>query len=129
MRIRCGMDLIELKRIENALSSHGESFKKRVYTARERAYCDGRGEASVQSYAARFCGKEAVAKALGTGIAKGVCLQDIEITVDGRGRPCITLHNEARRIYEAMGGKSMDISLTHSHDYAAAQAVLLTDEE
>lgn len=125
MGVRCGLDLIELNRIERAFSIHGDSFKSKVFTSNERAYCEGKGKASIQSYAARFCGKEAVAKALGTGIAKGVTLLDIEITDVVGGKPVVTLYNEARHLYKAMGGTAMDISLTHSRDYAAAQVVIL----
>ncbi len=125
MGVRCGLDLVELERMERALSQHGESFKRKVFTSKERAYCEARGKAALQSFAARFCAKEAVAKALGTGIAKGVSFLDIEIVNGEEGKPSVILHGEARRIYEAMGGKAMDISLTHSRDYAAAQAVIL----
>lgn len=124
MGIRCGMDIVELDRIERALAQ-GESFIKRVYTPNERAYCESRGKAALQSFAARFCAKEAVSKALGTGIAQGVSLQDIEVTNESGGKPVVILHNEAKRHFEAMGAKAIDISLTHSRDYAAAQAVIL----
>jgi holo-[acyl-carrier protein] synthase len=123
MGIRCGMDIVELERIEKALTQ--ESFINRVYTPRERAYCEARGKAALQSFAARFCAKEAVSKALGTGIAQGVSFQDIEIVNDANGKPVVTLQNEAKRHFEAMGAKAIDISLTHSRDYAAAQAVIL----
>ena len=59
MNIRCGIDIIELDRISRALSD-GDSFKNKVFTPRERAYCENRGKGSMQSYAARFCAKEAV---------------------------------------------------------------------
>ncbi len=124
MGVRCGMDIVELDRIEKALAQ-GESFIKRVYTPVERAYCEARGKAATQSFAARFCAKEAVSKALGTGIAKGVSFQDIEIINDRDGKPVVTLHGEAKRHFECLGAKAIDISLTHSRDYAAAQAVIL----
>lgn len=126
MAVHCGLDLIELERMKKALSMRGESFMNKVYTSNEKTFCEGRGKASLQSYAARFCGKEAVAKALGTGISKGITFLDIEITVDDNGKPYVTLYNEAKRVYDAMGGKSIDISLTHTRDYAAAQAVILS---
>ena len=125
MGVRCGLDMIELDRMERALSQHGESFKNKVFTSGEKAYCEARGKAALQSYAVRFCAKEAVAKALGTGIAKGVSLIDIEVVSGAEGKPSVVLHGEARRVFEAMGAKAMDISLTHSRDYAAAHAVIL----
>jgi len=128
MGIRCGIDLIELDRFEKALLK-GDSFKNRVFTPAEIAYCEARGIAgSLRSYAARFCAKEAVAKALGTGIAKGVSFQDIEISNDANGKPNVILTGKALEIFRGMGAVSIDISLTHSRDYAMAQAVFLTKD-
>lgn len=127
MNIRCGIDIIELDRISRALDN-GDSFKNKVFTANERAYCEDRGKGSLQSYAARFCAKEAVAKALGTGISKGISFLDIEVLNDENGKPIINLYGEAERIYKILGSNAIDISLTHSRDYAAAQAVILTEE-
>jgi len=127
MSIRCGIDIIELDRISKALSD-GESFKNKVFTQRERDYCESRGKGSVQSYAARFCAKEAVAKALGVGISRGISFQDIEILNEENGKPKVVLHGEAKRVFKELGSQAIDISLTHSRDYAAAQAVILTGE-
>ena len=127
MNIRCGIDIIELDRISRALSD-GDSFKNKVFTLKERAYCEDRGKGSLQSYAARFCAKEAVVKALGTGISEGISFQDIEVLNEENGKPIVILHGEAKRIYEMLGSKAIDVSLSHSRDYAAAQAVILTGE-
>ena len=127
MNIRCGIDIIEIDRISKVLSD-GESFRNKVFTQRERDYCESRGRGSVQSYAARFCAKEEVVKALGTGISKGISYQDIEILNEENGKPKVILHGEAERIFKELGSKAIDISLTHSRAYAAAQAVILTGE-
>lgn len=126
MDIRCGIDIIELERISNALLS-AKSFKDKVFTPSEQLDCEGKGKGKIQSYAARFCAKEAVAKALGTGISKGVSFQDIEVINDEWGKPKINLTGNAMRLYMDMGGKSIDISLSHSRDYAIAQAVILIE--
>ncbi|NMA65002.1 MAG: holo-ACP synthase [Clostridiaceae bacterium] len=126
MDIRCGMDIVELDRIAKALSRHGDKFKNKIFTEQERTYCESKGKASLQSYAARFCAKEAVSKALGTGISGGVSFLDIEILNKQNGKPLVFLYNEAKKIFEKIGGQTIDISLTHSRDYAAAQAVILT---
>ena len=128
MDVRCGIDLIELDRIEKALLSNGESFKRKVFTERERAYCEARGVGGVRSYAVRFCAKEAVSKALGTGFSRGISFQDIEIVNEINGKPKVILHNEARKLFDAIGAKAIDVSLTHSRDYAAAQAVIIACE-
>lgn len=127
MNIRCGIDIIELDRISRALSD-GDSFKNRVFTPKERAYCEDRGKGSLQSYAARFCAKEAVVKALGTGISEGISFQDIEVLNEENGKPIVILHGEAERIYKMLGSQAIDVSLSHSRDYATAQAVILTGE-
>ncbi len=128
MEIHCGVDLIELDRFEKALSM-GDSFKNRVFTPAEIAYCEARGKSgSLQSYAVRFCAKEAVAKALGTGIAKGISFQDIEISNKENGKPEVILSGEALKIFKAMGAFSIDVSLTHSRDYAMAQVVFLAKD-
>jgi len=127
MDICCGVDIIEIQRIKDSLDKYGESFLQRVYTQGEIDYCESRKAGRCESYAVRFAAKEAVSKALGTGIACGVSLKDIELVAAGEGKPKIVLHGAAREKYIEMGGKSIDVSLTHSRDYAAAFAVLLTD--
>lgn len=124
MDIRCGIDIVEIDRIAKALLRH-ESFKKKIFTPEEIAYCDGRGKFSIQSYAARFCCKEAVSKALGTGIADGISFLDIEVVNEDCGKPSVNLYHEAKKRFGAIGGKSIDISLSHTKDYAVAQAVIL----
>ena len=125
MNIRCGIDIIELERVDKALSRFGDRFKNKIFTEAERQYCESMGKASLNSYAARFSAKEAVSKALGTGISKGVSFLDIEILKDDNGKPFVVLHNEAKKVFDKIGGTSIDISLSHSRYYATAQAVIL----
>lgn len=127
MEIRCGIDIIELERISRALQT-GSSFKNKVFTQKEQSYCEGRGKGQVQSYAVRFCAKEAVAKALGTGISKGISFKDIEVVNDKNEKPEVNLFGEALVIYRNMWGRSIDVSLSHSREYALAQAVILIGE-
>jgi holo-[acyl-carrier protein] synthase len=123
--VRCGIDMIELDRIEKALSCNGDSFKRKVFTEKERDYCEARGAGGTRSYAVRFCAKEAVSKALGTGFSRGVSFHDIEIINEISGKPRVILHNQAKRLFETIGARAIDVSLTHSRDYAAAQAVII----
>src|SRR5260370_17743267 len=83
-----GIDLIEVERVQRALERPltGVRFRQRVFTEGEIAYCESRGRARFQSYAARFAAKEAAMKALGTGWNRNVGWQDIEV-VRARGRP------------------------------------------
>ncbi len=117
--IRCGTDMIECQRIAAGIDRFGERFLNRFFTAGERADCDDRP----QRLAARFAGKEAVSKALGTGIGDLRWLE-IEIRVDNpRRRPELVLHGAARALADDMGLTEWDISLTHTQTMAAAIVV------
>lgn len=129
MGIRCGVDMVEIQRIRETIERYGESFIRKVFTDEEIKYCENRKNGRYESYAARFAAKEAVSKALGTGLTGRVTLKGIEMINDTGGKPVIHLHGSTLEHYKKMGGVSMDISLTHSHDYAAAFAVILTTDE
>ena len=113
-----GVDLIEVERVRDALARHGERFLARVYTPAERAACGG----NVERLAARFAAKEAVAKALGTGIGD-MGWRDIEISADTRGRPLVTLHGPAAARAAALGLSHLALSLSHTHEHAIAFVV------
>ncbi len=116
--LRCGIDMIENRRIEEGIARLGERFLKRFFTEGERA---DTGE-KPHRLAARLAGKEAVGKALGTGIGD-VSWVEIEIRCDERGRPVLHLHGAAAKLAAEMGLTQWDISLTHTDDYAAAMVV------
>ncbi|MCH7580961.1 MAG: holo-ACP synthase, partial [Chloroflexi bacterium] len=82
-----GIDTIEIPRVRRVLERHGERFLKRVYTPTEVAFCRGR----VAELAARFAAKEAVMKALGTGV-RGIAWREIEVLPDRRGKPLVYLY-------------------------------------
>ena len=116
-----GIDLVEVPRIRELLDKHGQRFKERTFTAAEIDYCDGCAEPAMH-YAARFAAKEAVAKALGTGIwADGVSWTDIEVLREASGKPVIILHGMAK---EHAGEATCLVSLTHTRDLAMAQVFL-----
>ena len=116
-----GIDLVEVSRIREMLDRHGPRFKERTFTAGEVAYCDSCADPAMH-YAARFAAKEAVAKALGTGVwAQGVNWTDIEVQRAASGKPAIVLHEAALRL---AGGASCLVSLTHTRDLAMAQVIL-----
>lgn len=116
-----GIDLVEVPRIRELLERHGQRFKERTFTAGEIAYCDSCADPAMH-YAARFAAKEAVAKALGTGLwAEGVVWTDIEVVRGEHGRPSILLHNAARK--HANEGTCL-VSLTHTKELAMAQVIL-----
>jgi len=113
-----GVDIIEIERIEGVLRRHGQRFLQRVYTPAEQAYCRGR----VPELAARFAAKEAVSKALGTGL-RGIAWREMEILGDERGKPLVCLHGRARARAEELGLSEFAVSLSHSRDYAVAFVV------
>jgi len=118
--LRTGVDIIEVARVKDAALRHGERFYQRFFTENERAYCDGRYTA----LAARFAAKEAVGKALGTGIGD-VRWVEIEITADERCKPEIQLHGEAARLADELGLTQWSLSLSHTHDHAIAFVVAM----
>jgi holo-[acyl-carrier protein] synthase len=112
--MRIGIDLIEISRIEAALARY-PSFRERVFTEAERAYCDSRPHPA-QHYAARFAGKEAVGKALGCGVR--FTWREIEIV--GRPKPEVRLTGDTKAWAERVRAGRIDVSMTHSKELAAA---------
>lgn len=119
--LRCGIDMIEHERIEQGMERLGERFLNRFFTPGERQDCDDKP----YRLAARLAAKEAVAKALGTGIGD-VSWKEIEIRVNNpRKRPVLHLHGAAAELAAEMGLTQWDVSLTHASEYAAAVAVAI----
>jgi holo-[acyl-carrier protein] synthase len=113
-----GVDIIEIERIQNSLEKFGKRFLGRVYTPLEAAFCRGRAS----ELAARFAAKEAVMKALGTG-ARGVAWREIEVLPNHRGKPLVYLHGRAQKRAERIGLEEIDISMSHSREFAVAFVV------
>lgn len=126
MILGLGTDLIEISRVEESIRRHGARFLERIFTTEEVAYCS-RKKSSAESFAARFAAKEAGAKALGTGISRGVSWQEIEVRRQPGDRP--TLHWSGRALARAaeMGFRSVSLSLTHSR--GLAMAVVVVEDE
>ena len=127
MRIHgIGIDVVEVGRIAEAIERHGEAFLARLFTAGERAYCEAQNVPALH-FAARFAAKEAVAKALGTGIGGDAAWLDLEVLRDPSGAPRIALNGDAAEFARAVGITSVHISLTHAKAYAAANAVAVAE--
>lgn len=109
-----GVDLSEVPRVEALINRYGERFLNRVFTAQEQAYCHGRST----SLAARFAIKEAVAKALGTGMGEMVTWREIEVVNDPQGKPELLLHSRTRAYAESLGLRHWAISLSHTESLA-----------
>lgn len=118
-----GVDVMQPSRIRGVVKRRGDAFLRRIYTARELEYCD-RGRNRCQRLAARWAGKEAVMKALGSGLS-GIRWVDVEILRPDGGPPEVHLGGEAARRAERMGVVGVQLSLSHSKDVAVAAAMLL----
>ena len=123
MIVGCGVDMIEIPRIAEALARYGDRFCQRVYRPAEIQYCRGKRN-SAESFAARFAAKEAAAKALGTGIHSGVGWRDIEVLRAPSGKPSLALHGRAAEIARRLGARNTVLSLTHSREHALAYVLL-----
>ena len=119
-----GVDIVELSRIKAVVDRWGQRFLDRIYTPEELAYCRGR----IPQLAARFAAKEAVMKALGTGI-RGVGWRDIEVTRKRGQPPQIALHSRGSARAARMGMTQVAISISHSREYAVASVVMSVDED
>jgi holo-[acyl-carrier protein] synthase len=116
-----GVDMIEIDRVERALERYPR-FKERCFTEAERAYCDSRANPA-QHYASRFAAKEAVGKALGSG----VLFTWREIEIRGRPKPGVELSGRTKRWAERVGAGRIDLSMTHSRGMAAAVCLVSPD--
>jgi holo-[acyl-carrier protein] synthase len=119
LNLTVGTDLVEIERIEHALTEHAPRLGERLFTPREWAHCQTRAH-PYASLAARFAAKEAVRKILGQWGHTGVVWLETEVTVDERGIPSIALHGAARR---AAGAHRFALSLTHTQTHAQAFCV------
>lgn len=125
MRILCGTDIIEISRVEKSINNTNGRFIKDIYTKKEIEYCENRGKAKYQHYAARFAAKEALFKAISEFLNDKyeVSWQNAQIINDENGKPHIEFID-----VEFPQIESIDISISHSKEYAVAQVVLLCRE-
>lgn len=123
MIVSIGIDIIEVYRISETLT-RTPRFVERVFTEKERAYCESKGAASAQSFAARFAAKEAFLKALKTGWRGRITWQDMEILNDSQGVPSLEIKGEARNLLENLGANKIHLSISHTTDHAVAQVIL-----
>jgi holo-[acyl-carrier protein] synthase len=112
--MRIGVDLIEIERVRQALERY-PGFRDRCFTAAEQEYCDSRANPA-QHYAARFAAKEAVGKALGSG----VFFTWREVEIRGRPKPGVALSGRTKAWADRLGAGAIDLSMSHSRDLATA---------
>jgi len=120
-----GTDIVNIKRMDKFLKKKSSRFKNRIFSKKEIIYCDKKKNPSAY-YAKRFAAKEALSKALGTGIRKGIDLKNIEVTNDALGKPSINLKgNVADLLIKKIKTKKYSIYLSLSDDAPWAQATVV----
>ena len=122
MKVKCGVDIIEISRIQESIESLGDKFLNKVYTKKEIEYCESKGKTKYEHYAARFAVKEAAFKAVSEGVKDkfAITWKDIETINDENGRPkteILFLKNSKI--------EDVDVSISHCKDYAVANVTVL----
>ncbi len=123
MALAIGTDIVEIKRIASVIDRQGDRFVERVLCATERAEYQ-RLKQNAAFLAKRFAAKEAVAKALGTGIGHGVSFQDICVSNNEQGAPQVAIAGGAADVLQSLGGSKVLLSLADEQDYALAYVVI-----
>ena len=123
MTIAIGTDIVEMKRIADALERQGDKFLQRILTDSEIAEYRGRGN-SVAFLAKRFAAKEAVVKALGTGIGRGISFQHLIVSNNSEGAPQVELQEKAAERLKQLGGTKVLLSLSDEKNYALAYVAI-----
>ena len=119
-----GVDIVEIFRMRDAIEKWGEAFLTKIFTAREIKYSNSK-RFSHQHFAARFAAKEAVVKAFGEARKHPLNWTEIEVLNDKEGKPVIEFHNAALKLKKAKKISDVIVSLSHSKNYAIANAILL----
>jgi holo-[acyl-carrier protein] synthase len=127
MTLGVGIDLCEIARMERELAREGGGFREQVFSPAEIAFCETMRRPAMH-YAARFAAKEAVFKALTAAGVPGATWRDVEIVRGPAGEPRVVLHGAVGRAAHERGVASVAVSLTHTHELAAACATVDSGE-
>ena len=130
MIITNGIDIIDIRRIKKTIKKYGNRFKLRCFSSGEIERSEKKLR-SAESYAKRYAAKEACAKALGTGLARGVFWKDIEVYNDKYGKPKIKLHKNALKFFQKItknSKASIEVSLSDEFNYAIANVIIYEKE-
>jgi holo-[acyl-carrier protein] synthase len=114
-----GNDILEIDRIRSAYEAHGKRFLSRLFTEKEQAYCL-KYKDPIPHFAGRFCAKEAISKAFGTGVGQEITWQDIEIVRDKLGKPTVHL---SKKLQDRWNHPTILLSISHTDQYATAVAI------
>ena len=125
MIVGIGSDIIDNRRIKKTINKYGNRFKERCFSKKEILKSDNRNNIA-NSYGKRYAAKEACAKALGTGLARGVFWKDIEVVNNEYGKPFIILHNKALIRLNNLSRKKckIEVSLSDEKNYSVANVII-----
>ncbi|MBW1645137.1 MAG: holo-ACP synthase [Deltaproteobacteria bacterium] len=118
-----GTDIVRIERVAALLDRYGDRFRQRVFTPGEIAYCQGKKQPAIH-FAARFGAKEAMLKALGTGLSQGITWKDVEVCRQRGAAPYLRLHGRAAEIFQSRGFRQTLVSLSHEQEFALAFVVI-----
>lgn len=123
MKVTCGTDIIEVKRIEKSIKRLGEKFLNKIFTPAEISYCNSKGKMKYQHFAARFAGKEAIFKAISELLENKyeITWTDVEIIPGENKKPKVYFLKDKYPISQ------IDISLSHLKDYAIATCIIVSE--
>ena len=130
MIIGIGIDIVDIRRVEKTINKYGDRFINKCFLKTEIQKSESRIN-TIQSYDKRYGAKEACAKALGTGLARGVFWKDIEVRNNNFGKPILILHNKANKILNQISPKNtrIEISLSDEKNYAISNVIIFNDEK
>lgn len=120
-----GIDIIEIRQIEQIIARSGERFEERCLTTSERSVIESHAS-RIQHLAGRFAAKEAILKALGTGWSNSISFLDIEIQRLPTGQPSVVLHAECKKLAEGLGITNWFITISHTQTYAVASVIAVS---
>ncbi len=120
-----GSDIIDIRRIKRVIKKYNIRFKKKCFHENEILKSENRLNSN-ESYAKRYAAKEACAKALGTGLARGIYWKDIEVRNNQYGKPYVILHKNAKRMLKQKydNNAKIEISLSDEKDFAIANVII-----
>jgi holo-[acyl-carrier protein] synthase len=118
-----GTDIVEIKRIQKSIEKHSQAFLDQVFTTNEIEYCQQKAN-PYESFAARFAAKEALLKAIGTGLRYEFKFTEIDVQKDDKGAPFIILSGAVKKYYQELTIQSIHLSLSHTKYYAQAFVIL-----
>ncbi|MFH1845965.1 MAG: holo-ACP synthase [Candidatus Omnitrophota bacterium] len=121
-----GIDIVNIERFDKVITQRGKAFLEKVFTCKEQEYAGGKKAYSMHM-AGKFAAKEAVKKALPDGAEIGLNWADIEILNDKDGKPYVCLHGHAGKLMEKFGIAKILVSISHTKDYAASNAMAVTN--